>query len=278
MSNLEGKIVKFIAIERKYRAEPYQAVAPLDSKLNTYITGQHVDFNDPSTKGNLTLQEITGEVEIKPEGRKRKFPIVISETDVVLIQHNKPYNCKVEDGNPLNAKEYAEAHFIVAQEKLVAPNKDSIMSWHKFYLEDKDEEAKAFVSKADRAYEAEHLIRSKATIGDYKSIVMMLNLTVPGFNIDYKIMSETRLKALLIQQAKENPDSIIKSFSDEGKDYLFIAELLDAKIISHKVGDGYYDGNKFLAAEIPSLIAFMNDAANSSSLGKFGKLLKASKE
>lgn len=276
---IEGKIVRFIANDRKYRTEPYPAVAPLDSVMNTYVTGQHIDPSDPSTKGNLTLAEITGEKEIKPESRARLFPFVINDVDPVMIIHNKPYDCRVDKkGIPLNQKDYTEANFIILQKALVAPSKREVTPRHKFYLEDKDAEAKAYVNNADAKYEAEKLIREKASLEDYKDIIQMLNLTISGFNVNYKNLTDTRLKEILLKQAEKDPASIKKAFTREGKDLLFVAKLVDANIINHKVGNGYYDGERFLAQDIKTLVMFINDPANSSLLGKFGTLLKEKSE
>ena len=275
--DLDGKKIRFIALDRKYRTEAYQAVAPLDSQSNTYITGQHIDPSDETTKGNLTLKEITGEIEIKPEGRRKRFPFVINDVDPVLIIHNKLYDCTLNDnGEPANPKSYAEAQFIILQGKLVAGSKAESRSYHKFYLEDKDADARVYVIDSDNIYEAEKLIREKAAIEDYKDLVMMLNLSVSGFNVGYKTLNDTRLKEILLKQAKSDPSSITMAFTDRGKDIIFIAKLVDNRIINHKVGNGYYDGDKFIAIDIDTLVAFINDGTNSSLVGKWGKLLKDS--
>jgi hypothetical protein len=279
MIKLDGKKVRFIATDRKYRTEPYPAIAPLDSKLNTYITGQHIDHNDDDTKGNLTLAEITGEKEVKPESRLKLFPFIINDVDPVLIIHNKEYDCTVDSKRkPNNPKDYAEAHFILLQKGLVAKNKSEVRPRHKFHLEDKDADAVAFVNKSDSVYEAEKLIREKASIEDYKDLVMMLNLTIPGFNVNHKTLTDTRLKEVLLKQANTDPASILKAFTKEGENILFIAQLVEENIITHKVGNGYYDGQKFIANDINSFLGFINDTANSSLIGKFGKLLIDSKE
>jgi len=275
---IQGKVVRFIANDRKYRTEAYPAIAPLDSTLNTYITGQHIDPNDSSTKGNLTLKEITGEREIKPEARLRLFPFVINDTDPVLIIHNKPYDCRMDGKTPVNPKDYTEANFIILQKNLVAISKKEARPRHKFYLEDKDADAVAFVNESDNVYEAEKLIREKASIEDYKDLVMMLNLTIPGFNVNHKTLTDTRLKEVLLKQAKADPASILKAFTKEGENILFIAQLVDKNIVTYKVGNGYYDGQKFIANDVNSFLAFINDNSNSSLIGKFGKLLIDSKE
>ena len=160
MSKLDGKIVRFLAVDRKYRSTPYPAVAPYDTKLNTYITGQHFIAGDKERSDFLTVEEITGEMEIKPAKRKDKFRYVINDEDPIMIVHNKPYDCRLDaNGNPVNNKDYWDAHFILAQTDLVAMSKASSNAKHKFHLDDREAEAKEFVIGADEIYEAEKLIR-----------------------------------------------------------------------------------------------------------------------
>ena len=271
---LDGKVVRFIAVDRKYRGTAYPAIAPLDSEINNYITGQHYDPNDKSTEGGLTIKEITGEIEIKPAGRAKLFPHVITDDTEVMIIHNKGYNCNLkEDGTPENPKDYAEAYFIIAQTRIVAINKDEVESHNKFYLQDKEADAKKFVINSDEAYEAEKLVREGATVTEYKDLLRMLNLSVKDFNVDYSNMSDTRMKEVLIKQAQNNPATIKFGFTEAGKDYLFLAKLIEHGIIIKKQ-DGYYDGEKFIAMDIDRFLAYMADGNNGQIVGKWGRLLK----
>ena len=276
---IEGKKIKFIAVDRKYRTEPYPAVAPLDSKINNYVTGQHRDYEDPSTKGYLTLKEITGEEKITPEGRRKKFSYRITDDTEIPILHNKTYDTRLDgNGDPLNAVDYWNAQFIINQTRIVAMSKSEVTPKHKFYLEDKESDAKAFVSTADEVYDAEKLIREKATLGDYKDLVMLLNMIETGFYVEYSTMSDIRLKEILIKKAQENPKVIQKLFSDEGKDLLFIAKLNDYDIIQHKPGNGYYDGQKFIASNHNEMLGFIANPENETLVGKWHSLLKRNED
>jgi hypothetical protein len=247
----------------------------LDSELNTYITGQHIDPKDSSSKGNLTLAEIIGDVEIKPEARRRAFSYVISDTTVVPIIHNKVYDCTLDEkGNPVNFKDYTDANFIINQIPLVAISRKAKNTRHKFYMEDKEEEAKEFVIDADSAFEAEKLVREKAAISEYKDLVSILNLTVADFNVSTENMTDTRLKEVLIKQARKEPKTIVNAFSDRGQDALFLANLVKHDILNYKRGNGYYDGEKFVAKSVNAFIDYISDKANDSDVSKWGTLLK----
>lgn len=274
MIKLDGKKVRFLAQDRKYVTDPYPAVAPLDSTNNIFVTGQHYEADDKDRQGFLTQAEITGELEIKPAGRLKKFSPKIDETTTVLIIHNKEYDCTVsEAGNPNNPKDYWDAHFIIAQDYLVAKSKTKATIKHKFYMDDKDEEAKHFVVTADAKYEAEKLIREQASIDEYKDIVMLLNLSVKDFHVDWRPLTSTRLKEVLLKQADSNPSSIKFAFTDQGKDVLFMAKLIEQNIITKK-NNAYYDGVKFISDSHESFIQYIGDTLNDSDVSKWGRLLK----
>ena len=276
MIKLDGKVIRFLAQDRKYRMEPYPAVAPMDTNKNIYITGQHYDFSDKDRQGFLSQAEIIGEVEVKPAARLKKFTPRISDTTTVLIIHNKPYDCTISDhGEPNNPKDYWDAHFIIAQDKLVAPSKAESTIKHKFYLDDKDAEARVFVLTADARYEAEKLIREQASLDEYKDIVMLLNLSVSDFHVDWKPLTSTRLKEILLKQSEKNPESIKYAFTEQGKDVLFMAKLLERGIIARK-GNGYYDGQKFIADSSEMFVKYVGDQLNDSDISKWGRLLKES--
>lgn len=276
MRDLSGKTIRFLAQERKYRMDPYPAVAPLDANKNIYITGQHYDADDDDRRGYLSQSEITGEIEVKPAARLKKFTPRIDETTTVLIIHNKPYDCRVnESGDPINPKDYWDANFIIAQTKIVAPSKAEATIKHLFYLDDKDSEARVFVISSDARYEAEKLIREQASLDEYKDIVMLLNLSVKDFHVDWRPLTSTRLKEVLLKQADKNPESIKYAFTEQGKDVLFMAKLIDRNIIARK-GNGYYDGTKFIADSSEQFVKYINDQLNDSDISKWGRLLKES--
>ena len=274
MIKLDGKKVRFLAQERKYITDPYPAVAPLDSVNNIFITGQHYEANDKDRQGFLTQAEITGEQEIRPAARAKRFSPLITETSTVMIIHNKQYDCTMNGSDvPNNPKDYWDAHFIIAQRELVAPSKTKATVKHLFYLDDKDEEAKHFVISSDAKYEAEKLIREKASIDEYKDVVMLLNLSTKDFHVDWKTMSSTRLKEVLLRQAATNPDSVKFAFSEQGKDVLFMAKLIEQNIITRK-NNAYYDGQKFIADSHEKFVSYISDTLNDSDVSKWGRLLK----
>ena len=273
MRKIQGKKVRFIAIERKYRSTAYQAVAPLDNKLNIYVTGQHYEPEDPDRKGFLTMGEITGDDEVKPLARQLKFRPLISETTVIPIIHNKEYDCTFNEKNePNNQQDFWHACFIISQD-YVAKSKGKQSPKHIFYLDDKEVEAKVFNTNADDVYEAQKLIRESATLDEYKDIVMLLNLSVRDFNVDHKPLSSERLKEVLLRQAEKEPETVKFAFTQRGKDFLFLAKLRNLNILAHRK-DGYYDGDVPLAVDAEKMVDYIADPMNDTDVAKWGRLLK----
>ena len=85
---LDGKIVRFIAIDRKYMTTLYPAIAPESKRMGTFATGQHVDPEIESTLDNLTKEEMTGKTKLSAQ-RKNKWPYIIDPAITVHIEHMK---------------------------------------------------------------------------------------------------------------------------------------------------------------------------------------------
>lgn len=274
MRELEGKIVQFISVDKKYIKQPYPCIAPESKAMNTYVTGQHIDPMNDETIGNLSRAEMLGEEEIKPQARRKQWPYIINPSNPVLIQHGKKYNCELNgEKKPVNPQDYAEAHFIVAQKWLVAPSKDKIRSnSHKFYLHDKEQEAHTRLLKSDARYEAEKLIREKATIEEYKWIVQVLNLRMPQFYENPMNMTSTQLKDILLTKADESPEEIKFYFTSAAKPYILAGRLLADNILD-KRHDGYYYTQVYLGESVNSMIQFLNDQDNDQLVGKLIRIL-----
>lgn len=274
---LDGKTVRFIAVDKKYARQPYPAMAPLSDSMNTYVTGQHIIPGDPKTAHNLTIAEMTGVKQLTTAKGKR-FQYVINPNNVIQIFHSKAYDCTLApDGNPMNPKDYWEAQFIYLQDWLIAKTKEAVKPGkHRFYLSDREQEAKARVLKRDIIYEAEKKIRESLSVEDYKIVVYVLNMRIPGFYHEPETMNSTQLKDLLLQQALENPKEIEYFFSDAAQPFLLGARLYGDKIIT-KRHDGYYYQNQFLAIGNKELARYLSDDNNADIIDKLKQLLKGKK-
>lgn len=272
---LDGKIVRFMAVDRKYLNTSYPAIAAESKSMATYVTGQHIDPSDDATFGNLTPEEMTGEEKLSAQ-RRGKFPYIINPEHPVYIQHNTPYDCRLQKkgGKPINPRQYAEAYFILLQDN-VADNEDEVMkSKHKFFLDDKEAKAERIVKEKNARYEAEKLIRENSSVSEYKNLIELLNLTQKAFHVETKDLSEDRMFAILLEQAERNPNSIKFCFGDRAKNYLFVSKITSAGIVKQR-SDGFYEQDKFLAENVNAFVNFIEQKENAHLVDKWGGLLKS---
>lgn len=272
MRELDGREIRFVAIDKRYMRGPYPAIAPISASMGTYLTGQHINPEDEITFGNLTDSEMLGEVEIKPSVRRAKFPYVINPDNPVYITNLKKYNCKIANGKPAHPKDYAEAHFILLQD-VVAENKREVKPGkHYFFLEDKEVDAKFNVAVHDSRYEAEKYIREALSISDHIDFIELLNLKYPYFQENTSGMSPVRLFEVLLKHAHEKPEDIIHMSTEEAKEELFISKLVSNNILKKRV-DGFYDGHTFVARTLEEAVLLLHTSEGEALVDKWGTML-----
>ena len=102
----ERRIVRVVANDKRYTKSSYPSVAVYRDDWGTFITGQHIDPNDPNTNGNLTLAQMRG-LDPLTDAQKKKFGgYVINPDNQLNIKHNWKLDITVEGGYPVNAKDY----------------------------------------------------------------------------------------------------------------------------------------------------------------------------
>ncbi len=273
MKELDGKTIRFIAVDKRYMRSLYPAIAPHSKEMGTYITGQHINPLDEDSLTNLSDSEMLGEVEIKPNARKIKFPYVINPDNPVYIEHMKKYNCKRSSaGRPMNPRDYAEAHFIMLQD-IVSPDKKSVKPGkHYFFLEDKEADAKSSVIERDYKYEAQKFIRETLTVEQHIDIINLMNLKHPYFRENIGTLSAVRMFEVLLRTAEEHPKDIIFMKSKGAKDELFISKLVGKKILSKRV-DGFYEGRSFIARTLGELVVVLHSEKGEKLIEKWGLIL-----
>ena len=273
-SILDGKTVRFIAVEKKYARQPYPCIAVKSERMNAYVTGQHIIPGNPETQGNLTTDEMTGKKKLTTQ-KANRFQYVINPDNVIQIFHMRAYDCHLDDkGLPINPTDYFQANFILLQTWVCAPSKDKVKPGkHQFYLSDKEHEARQRVLKADERYEAEKSIREQCAVEDYKIMIYLLNMRIPGFYEEPGSMNDTQLKDVLLQQAEKNPKEIQYFFSDAAQPILLGARLYGEKIIT-KRHDGYYYEGQFIAIGTKELAQYLSDNGNVDLVDKLKHLLK----
>lgn len=260
--------VRIVSVDKRYRLELYPFMPIFNSRLDNYITGQHVDHSDPTTFNYLTKEEIDGTVKLTPE-KRAKFPHLIKHDERVSLLHLREFNIsKHEDGSPVNPKDVAELNFFKLQE-IVASSKDKVKpGQHYFYIEDKQAEAKSRVSERSLRYEAEKLFREQSKERSLKETALLLNHYTRSNAINVNTFTEVMIQDAILDACEKNPRDVIKAYAEGSSDDLFYLRLVDKSVI-RKEGTSFLDGNTYLGDTIEDIKKFVTTKEGESFLKRW---------
>jgi hypothetical protein len=274
---MKKQVIEIIAIDKRYMETPYPFRPMEDSKIGTWLTGQHIDSSDEKTKGNLTLDEMLGKIPLS-DIKRDKFPYVINPHGLYPLWNRRKFDVtKDNDGKPVNPKDFFEFNMFKNYSWMVASSRNTVRhGTDYFYINDVESIAKETVSKEDMIYDATKFIREECTIERYKELALLLNYKIKSFNINVEGMTEVMIRAKLYQACKEHPEEVLTCKGDESNDELFILKASIYGIIK-KVGDDFYDGPKFIGKGVKGVKIFMANPENQMYVGKW-KTLSNEKE
>lgn len=274
MKETREKKIRIISVDKRYVKTPYPAIAVYDSSKNCYMTGQHIDPSDRSTKDNLTVDEMTMQKQLSEEKAKR-FPYIINPEQNIPIIHMEQLDISVEDGEPVNPNHWAKYNFIKNHCSFVASSKKSVRpGTDYFYIEDLESEAEEAVKASDLRYEAEKCIREKTSIRNMKDIALMLNYKIKNFSIPVDTLSETRVKAELLKACEKHYNEVISCFRTDANEELYIYKLVKYGILENKNG-AFFDGTQIIGTNVENVKIYMKSGAteNQKYVSKWGRLL-----
>lgn len=275
MIDIREKIVRVIAVDKRYVKQPYPAIAIWDNAKHCYLTGQHIDPSVPKTRGNLTVDEMTGKKALSEE-KALRFPFIINPENNIPIIHMEKLNITLDEkGNPVNPNDMAKFVFVKYFCSFVAKSKKSVRPGTDFfYIEDLETEAEERVQESDLIYEAEKCIREKTSIRNMKDIALMLNYKIKNFSIPIDSMSEVRIKDELLKACKNNYNEVISCFREDANEELYIYKLVKHGILEQKNG-AFFDGSQIIGTSVDTVKVYMksSNVENQRYINKWGKLL-----
>jgi hypothetical protein len=265
--------VKLIAVDNRYKetAYPYQCV--FDEALKTYRTGQHIDNSDPKTRDNLTVEEMTGEVQLSEEKRKR-FPYVINPLPQINFYNNQEFDLSTdESGKHLNPRDAALVNLLKKHGYMVAVTREEVIpKRHMFYIKDDIYEAEQRVSKSDKAYQAEKYIREELKGDGLRDVGMVLAYKVKDFRYNPDTESDLMLKDKIIELCKTKPEKVLECKQPGTNDDIYVLKLSLHNFITRR-GTDFYDGSKFIGKDLDDVKKFMNLEENTALVSKWNRLL-----
>lgn len=225
-SRKDGSI-KLIAVNPKYRNVPFFATPIWDAKRRKYRKGGQEDLN----KTELA-----------------KCALIISEDEHYPVSHNEILDLSDDMQREKAAFLCDQDPFIVIGVKNVKPDETL------FYIEDRESEAKEFISNADKVLKALQIIEA-APIDDYKDMCLMLGLPSSG--------SKTVLTHALQAKAMKEPEKIIKLKEGNYEEKLFILKLIEKGILTKSRKDNrIYDGENLIARNLDESVLYMKQKEN----------------
>lgn len=266
--------IEIISKDKRYRMFPYPSVPAFSGQLNTYLTGQHIDPDEPRTRNFLTVDEMTKKKELKDK-KLELFPYssIINPEDVTLIKHREKLDItpidESKDGSIypadyVNPYDFARWRYFQYQEVVAKSEEEYNPSKHYFILVDKEAVIKSKLSKRDIKYAAEKFIRESVTVEEYRNIALLLNYKVPSLNINVNLLTESEIKIKLFDVVESNPEKVLLCDANEYpfvKQELFILRLIDQKKISYNNGV-YFDGRTPLGTTIAEILSTLSKNEN----------------
>lgn len=248
--------VRIVAVDKRYMKEPYPFIPIYNERIGTYVTGQHVDPNDPSTKDNLTKEDMEHPEKISIK-KKKRFPYIILPEVRLPLLHLRSFDLTVDEtGNYVNQKDATEFNFFKQHTDIIAPSRDQFkVGAHYFYIENLEAEAAARLNKGKMRFEAEKLIREKGSFSKFKDIALVLNHRVKDFRVNVNA-SETILEDKILQACSEYPADVIKCFGEESKMDIFILRAEYQGLITRK-GNAFFDGSQYLGDSLDDVKKFI---------------------
>ena len=273
--------VKVITPKGKYTNHPYQYAIPVSVKNRLPVTGQESIIGTPDKwtgKEKLTQSE-------KDKLQMGSSPYVINPEDPILIMHGYEYDnsfdsyiSKDKDGNDketarvyINPKDHAELTAILASSESPVAKSKLLYNHtkHQFYVDDKEQEAKVTIDDIDLAFEAESFVRNDIGIGRYGEILIFLGHAVPEYKVTPGNLSETRIKALVLDACRKYPKEVLKMKGPGSTRIIFVTKVINYGIIVRKKNNDFYYGDIFIGPTFDSVVEWMEDKRNNQIVSKW---------
>lgn len=244
--------VRLIAVSKAGKKAPLILLAP--EWNNTFVTGQHIDSNDPTTADNLTPDQMFGKVPLRADQRE-KFPFVINPENPMQFYNGQSFNSDdPKDRCILDFIKYAGKH-TVAHSKA-----EFNRQRHSHYLSDQEMDANTEVKKFSLTMRAANMVDNSSQ-ERLNEVALYLNYAIPGLGVDIRTYSLNRIKAELFKLCQEQPGKVLDAYSDEKKKDVFILNLSHQGIIQRRE-NGFYDGTRYIGNTIEAVRDFMKSKDN----------------
>lgn len=246
METVNSNIKRLVAIDKKFHEAPVFIIPKEDPQ--TRQIKDYVGRLSPNLRDQITIN-------LKP--KEDKDGNVVDEL-VVRVQHLMAFD--------LNVANEALLFEIVKEDDMIAASKSQVNpDYHRFYIEDKEREATATISKSKLKAKAFEVI-SKLSLEQMENYARVLGKFMPG-------LSQTQIESALYEVAEEKPQLVLDVDSDKDlKHKIFLRRLLDRQIL-HMDNGKYMNGKDLVGLNEDFAIHWLKDPMNSSLVTQWGAML-----
>jgi len=244
--------VRLIGIDNRFHLAPIYVAPRFDEIMGVFYVG------DKKYKGKM----------ISEQGVDPKIfattdaPIQLTNVDSFRVAHLDTFD-PADQGRMLVLQMAIDSGFVAKDKRSVNPAE------HRYYIENKEEEAVQTVSKAKRVRDALSAIDSLSA-EKMEDIARLTGEYVKG-------MSKTQAQAALERLAMDSPDKILSVFDDKDREVkIFLEKLVVADIV--KLQNNQYHYNKqLMGVNRDFAIEWLKDKANEAIVRQMAQQLKGIK-
>jgi len=235
----ERKRIRIVGTDKKYHTAPIFIVPKYDEQRKMLVLGQE----------KWTPEE---KQELKDSG------YIMDADTSIRVSHLMTLNLE----NIIDRAHYE----VIIRDPEIAEDKKSINPGvHRYYIEDKEEEAVEVVTKTKRKKLAMDAIDTWS-LDEQVSNARVLGCFVQN-------LSKVQIEAWLYELADKTPDKIVDIAKDKNlKVKIFINKLID-KNIWHIDSGRYMCGKDLIGINLEYAIAFLQDKANKTLVTQWGVLI-----
>lgn len=230
--------VRIVAIKNDFHKAPYYIAPKMDPIKKQYITGQE----------HLSKEE------------REALPFKIDEDTSLPVNHLQMFDLENETDKII-------FDFIKLDKAIAKSKKDVNPEVHRFYIEDKEEEAKEKISKTSKLKKALKFVDG---LGLEELIDLGRVLGIGGAK-----SSNLEIQSAIEDLCVTKPQQIINVFDDPDRKYkMFLSKLVDGHILVKIDGGTYKYGDEVIGVNEQYAIEYLRNKENNPVVTQWAKLLK----
>lgn len=247
METVSSNIKRLVATDKKYHEAPVFIIPKEDPN-----TKQVIDYKsriDESLRDQVTI-------DFKPKTDRDGN---VTDEVVIRVDHLKIFD--------LTRANDALMFEVVKEDPMIAPSKEAVNpDRHRYYIEDREKEAKVTISKSRLKAKAFAVIES-LSLEEMTNYARILGLYVRG-------LSGTQIESALYEHAEKDPQKVLDVGNDKDLKYkVFLRKLIDKGQVTMNNGK-YMNGNEMMGVNEEYAILWLKDPANNRIVTQWNRIIE----